>query len=63
MTVGQRDLGAGDGAQAPGAGALGKLHRPVESIVVREGQRLVPQLPRPQHHLLNVGCAIEEGEV
>ena len=29
VAVGQRDLGAGDGAQAPGAGALGELHRPV----------------------------------
>ncbi len=60
VAVSQRDLGAGDGAQPPGAGRLRELHRPVEAVVVRESEGLVPQLPRPQHQLLDVRCAIQE---
>jgi hypothetical protein len=63
VAVGERDLGAGDGLEAPGAGALSELHRPVEAVVVGEGEGLVPHLPRPQHQLLDVRGALEEGEV
>jgi len=61
--AGQRDLGAGDRAQTPRSGALGKLHRSVEVVVVREGEGLVPQLPRPQRQLFDVRGALEEREV
>ena len=61
--VRERDLGTGDGPQPPGAGALGELHRPVQAVVVGEGEGLISQLPRPQHQLLDMGSAFEEGEV
>lgn len=61
--VGERDLCASDGAEAPGAGALGELHRAVQAVVVGEGQRLVAQLQRSQDDLFDVGGAFEEGEV
>ena len=47
--------------QAPAR--LGELHRPVEAVVVGEGEGLVAQLARPQHQLLDVRGAVEEGEV
>jgi hypothetical protein len=63
VATGQRDLGAGDGAQAPGAGALGELHRPVQAVVVSEGESLISQLPRLEHQLLDVRGTVKEGEV
>ncbi len=60
---GKRDLRAGDRAQAPGPRAVRELHRPVQTIVVSERERLIAELQRPQHQLLDVGGAFEEGEV
>ncbi len=35
----------------------------MEAVVVGEGERLVSQLAGSQHQLLDVGGALEEGEV
>ena len=63
MPISESYLRAGNGAEAPGAGALGELHRAVEAVVVRERQRLISQLERPQHKLINVRGTFEEREV
>ena len=59
----QGDLGAGDRAQASGAGAPSELHRPADAVVVGEGEGIVAQPARPQHQPLDVRGAFEEGEV
>ena len=63
VRVRQRDLGACDRPDAPGPCALGELHRAVQPVVVRQSQRRLPQLARPQHQLLDVRGAVEEREV
>lgn len=63
MPISESYLRAGNGAEAPGAGALGELHRAVEAVVVRERQRVVSQLQGAEDEFFDVRSAFEEGEV
>ena len=56
------DLGAMDRAQAQRPCADGELHRARDRVVIREGQRLVPQPQRGRHQLIGQRCPVQERE-
>ena len=58
--VGERHLGAGDGAQAERLRRVGELERAVDAVVVGERERLVAELDRPRRQLLRLRGAVEE---
>ena len=59
----KRNFRAGDRPQAPGPCALRELHRAVQAVVVSERERLVSQLQRAQHELIDMRSAFEEREI
>ncbi len=60
VAVGERQLGACDGADAKGFRGLGELHRSVEAVVIGEGEGLVAQFPGAQHQVVGAGGAVEQ---
>ncbi len=58
--VGQRQLAAGDRAQAGVAGCAGELHRPAEAVVVGQGEGVVAQLGGALGDLDRLGGAVQE---
>jgi hypothetical protein len=42
--VGERDLGPGERRDAGGTGGLGERHRPVQAVVVGQGERGIAEL-------------------
>ena len=59
-SVRERDLGAGDRAQAEVLGGVGELERAVDAVVVGERERLVAELRRAGRELLRLRRPVEE---
>ena len=58
--VGERHLGAGDGAQPERLRRVGELERAVDPVVIGERERLVSELDRAGRELLGLGGAVEK---
>ena len=56
----ERDLGAGDRAQAEVLRGLGELERAVDAVVVGQRERVVAELGGPGGELLGQRGAVEE---
>ena len=56
----ERDLGAGDRANAEVLRGVRELERAVDPVVVGQRERLVAELGRPGRQLLGQGCPVEE---
>ncbi|MEZ4500641.1 MAG: hypothetical protein R2839_11320 [Thermomicrobiales bacterium] len=60
--VGEGQLGAGNRENAGIVRCFGELHRSIETIVIGDCQRLVPQFQRTTDHLLSQRGAIQKRE-
>ena len=49
--AGERDLGAGDRAQAEVLRRIRELERPVDAVVVGQSEGVIPELDRPGREL------------
>ena len=56
----ERHLRARDRADAERLRCVGELERAVHPVVIRERERLVPELRRPDYELLRLGSTVEE---
>ena len=59
-TAFERDLGARDRADPEHLRGMRELERAVDPVVVRERERVVPELGSPRRELLRLGRPVEE---
>jgi len=58
--AGERDLGAGDRAQAEVLRRIRELERPVDAVVVGQSEGVIPELDRPGRELFRERRTVEE---